>query len=139
MNSVFLIGRLVRDPDVKYTSGTQMAMARFTLACDNGKDRDGNKREADFVPCIAWDKKAEAIEKYVKKGQLFSVRGKFQTGSYVDDNGDKKYTYNVLVQEMQFIDYGEQKQEPRQEQRREHTEKQVDMTDLEALDEDVPF
>ena len=132
MNNITIIGRMVREPEVKYTSSTQKAFCKFTLACDNGKDQNGNKREADFIPCVAWDKKAEAIEKYVKKGMMFAVRGKLQSGSYTDRNGDKRSTLDVLVQEMQFIDFSDKKKE----------EHQQSFTDsFEAVDDEdsVPF
>lgn len=129
MNSGVWIGRLVRDPEVKYTSTTQKAVCRFTLACDNGKDQNGNKREADFIPCVAWEKKAEAIEKYLHKGMMFAVKGKLQSASYEDREGNKHNTLNVFVQEIQFIDF-------RDEQPKEHQES---MNGFEQVDEDVPF
>lgn len=111
MNNIMIIGRMVREPEVKYTASTQKAVCRFTLACDNGKDQNGNKKDADFIPCIAWDKKAETIGTYLKKGRMFAVKGKLQSGSYTDSNGEKHSTLNVLVQEMQFLDYGERKEQ----------------------------
>lgn len=133
MNSVELIGRLTKDPEIKYTGDTQMAVATFTLACDNGKDRNGNKREADFIRCKAFDKKAEAIEKYVHKGNMFAIRGKISTGSYTNKNGETVYTTDVLVQDMQFLEFA------KREEHREPERAQEQIDGFDALDEEVPF
>ena len=137
MNVVTLVGRLTRDPEVRYTGDSQMAVATFTLACDNGKDKDGNKREADFPRCKAFGKKAEAIEKYVHKGDMFGVHGKISTGSYKNKNGDTVYTTDILVQDMQFLSFAEKHEERQQEREPVREEEQLD--GFAAIDEDVPF
>lgn len=138
MNCVTLVGRLVREPDVRYAGDSQTAVATFTLACDNGKDKNGNKRDADFPRCKAFGKQAEAIEKYVHKGDMFGVQGKISTGKYEDRDGNTVYTIDVLVQSMQFLSFSEHQEH--REERREPVEHQQDITDsFEAIDEDVPF
>lgn len=130
MNRVELIGRLTRDPVVRYTSGEQMAVASFTLAVDRpGKDKNGNK-QADFPRVTAFGKTAETIEKYVKKGTAIAVEGRIQTGSYDDKNGNKVYTTDVIADRVEFLPANEKRQPERQ------TEVPQD---FEAVDEDVPF
>ena len=103
MNSVVLIGRLARDPDVRYTTG-QMAVARFTLAVDRarGRNRDENN-SADFISCVCFDKQAEFVEKYFTKGKPMALQGRIQTGSYEKD-GRKVYTTDVVAERIEFVD-----------------------------------
>lgn len=97
MNTVNLIGRLTRDPDVRHTQSGH-TVARFTLAVDAGKDR-----EADFIPCQAWDKTAELVEKYIGKGRQIGVTGSLKSGSYDDkDTGKKIRTLDVNVSRIDF-------------------------------------
>lgn len=97
MNNVNLIGRLTRDPDVRHTQSGH-TVARFTLAVDAGKDRDAN-----FIPCQAWDKTAEVIEKYIGKGRQIGVSGSLISGSYDDrDTGKKVFTLDVNVARIDF-------------------------------------
>ena len=106
MNSVSLIGRLTRDPDVRYTTG-QMAVARFTLAVDRarGRNRDENN-SADFISIVCFDKQAELVEKYISKGRLVGIQGRIQTGSYEKD-GRKVYTTDVVAERVEFLDKGD--------------------------------
>ena len=105
MNSVILIGRLTKDPEVRYTTGTQMAVAVFTLAIDRGKDKNGDDRGADFIPIKVFGKQAENCERYLAKGCRVAVQGKIQTGSYEDKNGQKVFTTDVIAQRVEFIDF----------------------------------
>ena len=90
MNQVVLMGRLTRDPEVRYTSGEKaMAVARYTLAVDR---RGKGERNADFIPCVAFDKAAEFAEKYFRQGMRVLVSGHIQTGSYTNREGQKVYT-----------------------------------------------
>lgn len=102
MNNVTLIGRLTRDPEVRYTSGTQMAVARFTLAVDRYGKKDG-EQTADFIPIVAFGKTAELCEKYISKGRQVAVEGRIQTGSYTKDDGSKVYTTDVVANRVEFI------------------------------------
>lgn len=101
MNKVILIGRLVRDPDIRYTQGqNSMAVARYTLAVD----RMTKEKEADFISCIAFGKAAEFADKWVHKGTKLAVTGRIQTGSYTDRDGRKVYTTDVVIEEQEFAE-----------------------------------
>ena len=101
MNHFVGIGRLTRDPEVKYTQSGN-AVARFTLAIDRRRSADGN-HQADFISCVAWEKLAEVISQYTAKGQKIAVEGRIQTRSY-DKDGRKVYVTEVIVQSMEFCD-----------------------------------
>ena len=93
MNKVVLMGRLTRDPEVRYTQGERsLAVARFTLAVDRTFKRDGDQT-ADFITCVAWDKRAEFAEKYFRQGTKIALSGRIQTGSYTNKDGPVSYTH----------------------------------------------
>ena len=107
MNRVILMGRLTRDPEVRYSQGERsMAIARYTLAVDRRgrKSQDGNGQQADFISCIAFDKAGEFAEKYFRQGMRVLVSGRIQTGSYTNRDGQKVYTTDVIVDEQEFAD-----------------------------------
>lgn len=105
MNKVVLMGRLTRDPDVRYSQGeTPMAIARYTLAVDRRFRRDGNDQSADFISCVSFGKTAEFAEKYFHKGTKICVCGRIQTGSYTNKDGQKVYTTEVVVEEQEFAE-----------------------------------
>ena len=131
-NLVVLTGRMTKDATVNYTP-SQMAVARFTLALDRGKDKNGENKGADFPNCVAFGKNAENIEKFSGKGLRVQVTGHLQTGSFEDKDGKKVYTTDVIADRVEFIDWktasGSNNAVP-----------QVAMPDnFEAIDEDVPF
>lgn len=102
MNKAMLIGRLTRDPEVRYTTGNNpMAVARYTLAVDRWT-KDGNT--ADFIQCKAFDKKAEFAEKYLAKGTKIAVVGRIQTGSYKNKEGRNVPTFEVIIEECEFAE-----------------------------------
>ena len=103
MNPVSLIGRLTKDPEVRYGAASQMAVARFSIAIDRGKDKDGNDRGADFPSIVCFGKVAENVEKYLSKGKLVGISGRLQTGSYEKD-GRKFYTTEVLADRVEFLE-----------------------------------
>ncbi|MGN9019920.1 single-stranded DNA-binding protein [Lachnospiraceae bacterium HCP1S3_A10] len=104
MNKVILMGRLTRDPDVRYTQGEQaMAIARFTLAVDRRFKRD-NEQQADFISCVAFARQGEFIEKYAHQGTKLVVEGRIQTGSYTNKDGVKVYTTDVVVESCEFAE-----------------------------------
>lgn len=104
MNKVILMGRLTRDPDVRYTQGEEpMAIARFTLAVDRRGKRDG-EASADFPSCVCFRRTAEFIEKYAHQGTKLVVVGRIQTGSYTNRDGQKVYTTDVVVEEAEFAE-----------------------------------
>ena len=105
MNKVILMGRLTRDPEVRYSSGdNQMAIARYSLAVDRRGRRDGDGQTADFINCVAFGKAAEFAEKYFHKGIKIAITGRIQTGSYTNKDGQKVYTTDVVVEEQEFAE-----------------------------------
>ena len=104
MNKVILMGRLVRDPEIKYTTANEpLAVARYTLAVDRKFKRQGEP-EADFISCVAFGKSAVFIEKYVKKGQRIAVAGALSTRTWEDRDGKKHYATEVVTNEHYFAD-----------------------------------
>lgn len=104
MNKVILMGRLTRDPEVRYTQGDNAsAVARFSLAVDRRFKKDG-EQTADFINCVAFGKTGEFIEKYGHKGTKFVVEGRIQTGSYTNKDGQKVYTTDVVVEQVEFAE-----------------------------------
>lgn len=101
MNSVELVGRLVADPDIKYTDGG-LTIARFRTACDRRFRKDGDQT-ADFISCVAFGKTAEFVEKYFSKGKRIGLTGRIQTGSYEKD-GTKIYTTDVVAENVEFVE-----------------------------------
>jgi single-strand DNA-binding protein len=106
MNKVILMGRLVKDPEVRYSQGDNtMAIARYTLAVDRRRGRnDGDENTADFIGCVAFGKAAEFVEKYCHKGTKLAVTGRIQTGNYTNKEGQKVYTTDVVVEEQEFAE-----------------------------------
>ena len=104
MNKVILMGRLTRDPEVRYSQGEQAtAIARYSLAVDRRFKRDGDQT-ADFIGCVAFGKLGEFAEKYLRKGTKVVVTGRIQTGSYTNKDGLKVYTTDVVVEENEFAE-----------------------------------
>ena len=105
MNKVVLMGRLTRDPEVRYTQGdNQMAIARYTLAVDRRFNRNGDENTADFINCVVCGKSAEFTERYCRQGMRVTVCGRIQTGSYTNRDGVKVYTTEVVVEEQEFAE-----------------------------------
>ena len=104
MNKAILMGRLVRDPEVRYSQGAQpLAIARYTLAVNRRFKKEG-EQDADFISCVAFGKAAEFAEKYFKKGQQISVVGRIQVRSWDDQNGQKRWTTEVVIEEQYFAE-----------------------------------
>ena len=105
MNKVILMGRLTRDPEVRYSQGeSPLAIARYTLAVDRRFNRNGDDATADFINCVAFGKSGEFAERYLRKGTKIAVTGRIQTGSYVNRDGNKVYTTDVVVEELEFAE-----------------------------------
>ncbi|MDD3240332.1 MAG: single-stranded DNA-binding protein [Lachnospira sp.] len=108
MNRVILMGRLTRDPDVRYSQGANgsMAVARYTLAVDRRRARTegGNEQTADFISCVAFGRAGEFAEKYLHQGTKLVVSGRIQTGSYTNKDGQKVYTTDVVVDDQEFAE-----------------------------------
>ena len=103
MNKVILLGRLTRDPEVRYAQDGNMVIARYTLAVNRRVSR-GQEPEADFINCVAFGKAGEFAEKYLHKGIKIGVVGRLQTGSYTNKNGIKVYTTEVVIEEHEFVE-----------------------------------
>ena len=107
MNRVILMGRLTRDPNISYSqSGDNMAIARFTLAVDRrGRRQDGaDQQTADFIGCVCFGRQAEFAEKYLRQGTKVAVTGRIQTGSYTNRDGQKVYTTDVVLDDIEFAE-----------------------------------
>lgn len=120
MNKVVLMGRLTRDPSVRYSQGEHaMAIARYTLAVDRRVRRNNDSDQtADFINCIAFDKAGEFAEKYFRQGMRVLISGRIQTGSYMNKDGVKVYTTDIVVEDQEFADSkgaGENQQQSRPE------------------------
>lgn len=104
MNKVVLVGRLTRDPEVRYSQGdSATAVARYTVAVDRRFKRDGEPT-ADFIPCVVFGRSAEFAEKYFRQGMRISVSGRIQTGSYTNKDGVRVYTTEVIVEDQEFAE-----------------------------------
>lgn len=113
MNKVILMGRLTRNADVRYAQkqdGTQMCIARFTLAVDRKFKQEG-QQSADFISCVAFGKQGEFVEKYLRQGSKVVVSGRIQTGSYTNKDGQKVYTTDVVTEEIEFAESKSNKDE----------------------------
>ena len=108
MNKVILMGRLARDPEVRYSQAAEpIAIARYTLAVDRRfqrRDNSGNEQTADFISCVAFGKSGEFAEKYLKQGTKIVISGRIQTGSYTNKDGNKVYTTEVVVEDQEFAE-----------------------------------
>ena len=114
MNSVVLIGRLVRDPELRYIPSTGKAVANFTLAIDKGLSRDKkqemearNQPTADFIDIVVWGAQAENSANYLKQGLQVAVQGRIQTGSYDDKQGVRRKTFDIVAERVEFLEWGE--------------------------------
>ena len=108
MNKVILVGRLARDPDVRYTQPNsaeeQTCIARYTVAVDRRFRREGDSQTADFISCVAFGRQAVFAEKYLHKGIKMAITGRIQTGSYTNRDGQKVYTTDVVIEEQEFAE-----------------------------------
>lgn len=105
MNNVILMGRLTRDPDIRYTQGQEaMCVARYTLAVDRRRTNPDGSRDADFISCVAFGKGGEFAQRYLHQGSKICLEGHIQTGSYTDKEGRKVYTTDVIVDSQEFAE-----------------------------------
>lgn len=137
MNKIILMGRLVRDPEVRYSQGNNpMAIARYTLAVERKFKRDGEPN-ADFINCIAFGKNGEFSEKYLHKGIKIAVVGRIQTGSYTNKDGVKVYTTDVVVEEHEFAESKNANQSERPQPMPQTDSEFMQIPD--GIDEELPF
>lgn len=142
MNKVILMGRLTRDPDVRYSQGeNSTAVARYTLAVDRRYRREGEVT-ADFIGCVAFGRNAEFAEKYLRQGIKIVIAGRIQTGSYTDRNGQKVYTTDVVVEEQEFAESKSSSSNREAEEQNPYPSVPTDdgfMSIPDGLDEELPF
>lgn len=105
MNKVILIGRLTRDPELKFTTGTGIAVATFSLAVDRNYVGQSGQREADFINIVCWRKLAENVANNISKGRLVAVSGSIQTRKYQAQDGSNRYVTEVVADEVKFLDW----------------------------------
>ena len=129
MNSFSGIGRLTRDPDVRYNPNTQVAVARFTIAIDSGY---GDNKRTDFPSIVVFGKMAEVVEKYLKKGSQVAVQGRLQTGSYEKD-GVRHYTTDIIASNIKFL------AKPKQDSNTSSSEQNDIPEGFAMIDEEFPF
>ena len=140
MNSVSLIGRLTRDPDVRYTAGTQMAVCRFSIAIDRPPRQNGEK-QTDFPNIVVFGKQAESCERYLAKGRLVGVQGRIQTGSYTNKDGATVYTTDVVADRVEFLEWGDRPSGQRQQSYGQQSQAQDEFTPggFSEIEDDIPF
>ncbi|WP_346880619.1 single-stranded DNA-binding protein [Clostridium sp. UBA3061] len=109
MNKVVLIGRMTKDPELKFTPGTGTAVATFTMAVNRRFKKEGQP-DADFIPIVVWGKQAESTVNYMSKGKLLSVAGRIETRSYEAKDGGRRYVTEVVADEVSFLEYGNKSQ-----------------------------
>ncbi len=102
MNKVFLIGRLTRDPELRYT-GNNTAVASFTIAVNRTYTNQAGEREADFIPVVVWRRQAESVKNYLSQGSQVAVEGRLQVRNYDDQNGQRRYVTEVIADSVEFI------------------------------------
>ena len=144
MNKVILLGRLTRDPEVRYTnsqSGEQMCIARYTLAVDRRfANRNQEGQTADFISCVAFGKLGEFAEKYLKQGTKIAASGRIQTGSYTNKDGQKVYTTDVVVKECEFAESKKTTSQPTNTQPEPQEAPDDGFINIpEGLENDLPF
>ena len=145
MNSVVLIGRLVRDPELRFIAGSGRAVANFTLAVDKNLARDKKKEfeekgqpTADFIRIVVWGKQAENCANFLVKGRLVAINGSITTSSYKTQSGETRYSTDVLANNVEFLEWGDKKSTQSSE---DSFSFGPDVDDFQAIDddEDIPF
>lgn len=139
MNSVALIGRLTRHPELKYTAGTQMAVVTFSIAVDRPV-KAGGERQTDFPRVIVFGKQAENCDNYLEKGRLVGIHGRIQTGSYKRQDGSTAYTTDVVADRVEFLDWGKRESSSTPpSQSAPAQEEYYPPGGFAAVEEDIPF
>ena len=142
LNRVVLVGRLTKDPELKYTA-SGVAVTNFTIACNRPYKNQQGEQEADFINCVAWRKPAENLANYMKKGGLIGVDGRIQTRSYDGQDGKKVYVTEVVAENIQFLE--SRNSQPKQQQRVDvynnevKQAQQFDGEQIDVSDSDLPF
>lgn len=144
MNRVVLIGRLTKDPELKFTPGSGNAVATFTIAVDRRMPNKDGVREADFIPIVVWGKQAESTANYMSKGKLIGISGRIQTRSYEAKDGGRRYVTEVIADEIQFLEWGGNKSSAPKDEFRSNSMRDMNEPDIGADitpidDGDIPF
>ena len=144
MNKVILMGRLTRNPDVRYTTGENaMAIARYSLAVDRRGKKSGDGQSADFINCVAFGRQGEFAEKYLRKGMKMVIVGRIQTGSYISREGQKVFTTDIVVEEQEFAESKKASQGGEEVQRAHAQKSSSDMDGFmeipDGIEEELPF
>lgn len=146
MNKVIISGNLTKDPELRYTSDSQMAVCTFTPALNRGKDKEGNDRGADFPRVIVYGRTAENCEKYLAKGRKVLIEGRIRTGSYKDKDGNTVYTTDVIADRVEFMGGNNSQDQrpastpaPAPEPTPEPVQSGFIPEQFAAIDEDIPF
>ena len=134
MNKVQLLGRLTKDPEIRYTQTNNTAVASFSLAVNRRFGKEGEERQADFINIVSWGKTAQFCEKYFKKGMQIALVGRIQTRTYDDTEGKKHYVTEVVAEEVYFADSKKEQQEPQSDMQFENEISNVDFDN-----EPLPF
>lgn len=142
MNRVVLVGRLARDPELRYTPAGQ-AVASFTVAVNRPFKNQQGEQETDFINCVVWRKPAENLANYMKKGNLIGIEGRIQTRSYEGKDGKTVYVTEVVAENVQFLESKKsgKAQQPKQQQRIDNMNKnlQQNAQEIDVEDSDLPF
>ena len=141
MNKVVLIGRLTKDPELKYTPGAGTAVTTITLAVEKRFSKKQDK-DADFIPVVIWGKSAEATAQYMAKGRLLAIAGRIQTRTYEAKDGTRRYVTEVVAEEVKFIEWGNSSdnRESNSNSNSENSSYESSFDDMEPVDDgDIPF
>lgn len=136
MNKVVIIGRLTKDPELKYTPGNGTAVTQITVAVDRRFQKDGQK-EADFIPVVIWGKAAENTAQFTEKGQLIGISGRIQTRSYEAKDVGKRYVTELVAEEVKFLEFAKKSGDASYASGEEYGAPYEDMTPID--DGDIPF
>nr|DAX89301.1 MAG TPA: Single strand binding protein [Caudoviricetes sp.] len=140
MNTVIMIGRLTRDPELRYIASTGNAVTRFSIAVDRAFAAKDAEVTADFFNIVVWGKRAETCVNYLAKGRMVAIRGRLQNNNYTDKDGTKRYNVEIIAEEVKFIDYGDKKQQGSQGNQGSNDFEGMDEEGYRAVnDDDVPF
>lgn len=135
MNKVQLLGRLTKDPEIRYTQTNNTAVASFSLAVNRRFGKEGEERQADFINIVSWGKTAQFCEKYFKKGMQIALVGRIQTRTYDDTEGKKHYVTEVVAEEVYFADSKKEQQEPQSDMQFENNMPNFEI----PSNDDLPF
>ncbi|EHL17410.1 single-strand binding protein [Peptoanaerobacter stomatis] len=140
MNTVIMIGRLIRDPELRYIASTGNAVTRFSIAVDRAFAAKDAEVTADFFNIVVWGKRAETCANYLAKGRMVAIRGRLQNNNYTDKDGVKRYSVEIIAEEVKFIDYGDKKQQGNQDNQSEDDFSDLDDAGYRAVnDDETPF